>query len=185
MKIAVVSDTHGCASTWNHLYQNWISDADLIIHAGDLLYHGPRNAIPEEYAPQNLAQMLNELPIPFFAVQGNCDSEVDGMMLNWPIQAPLLFLMLGQYKIIVQHGHILTDDQKVQLAHRYRANLFISGHTHLPLLTSHEGVTLLNPGSPGMPKTTAKRGSLAIITDQRIQIIAVDNGEVLMEEHNA
>lgn len=183
LKIAIVSDTHGCAATWQHIYETYMSDVDSIIHAGDILYHGPRNEIPAEYNPKSLIDMLNQLPQPFFSVQGNCDSEVDGMVLQWPIHPSFMYLQLGRYKIVVQHGHTLTDDQKVKLAQRYRANLFISGHTHLPVLASHEGVTLLNPGSPAMPKTAAKRGSFALLFDQKIQIVAVDNGEVLMEEN--
>ncbi len=181
MKIAVVSDTHGCAQTWNRLYQKYMGNIDGIIHAGDVLYHGPRNEIPAEYSPQALSTALNKLTVPFYVVQGNCDAEVDSMVLDWPV-APLIFLQQGSCRIVVQHGHHLSDEQKVHLAKRYRANLFISGHTHIPVLKRESGVFLLNPGSPAMSKRPDKRGTMAFLLDQKIQLIALDNGEILKEE---
>ncbi|MBU2700264.1 putative phosphoesterase [Sporomusaceae bacterium BoRhaA] len=182
MKIAVVSDTHGCAQTWEIMYREHMKNIDSIIHAGDVLYHGPRNDIPAEYQPKVLSAALNKLPVPFYAVQGNCDAEVDSMVLDWPLYAPLIFLQQGDFQIVVQHGHTLSDEEKVKLAKRYHANLFISGHTHVPVLKKTEGVILLNPGSPAMSKRPDNRGTMAFLVDHKIQLIAIDNGEVLKEE---
>jgi putative phosphoesterase len=180
MKIGVISDTHGCVQTWRQVFEAYLHDADLIIHAGDVLYHGPRNAIPGEYNPKELAQVLNACKVPIIIVQGNCDAEVDGMVLDIPITKSSLIYVNG-LRIFTQHGHDLTTDQAAALAQRYQPDLLITGHTHLPALQRIGNTIMLNPGSPGMSKREDREGTIAVIEDHTVKIYAVIGGNALWE----
>lgn len=152
MKIGVISDTHGDAASWRRVMEGIFDGVDLIIHAGDILYHGPRNPLVEGYNPQELAGLINSCPVPVLFARGNCDAEVDQLLLDYPILAPYAFLQIGQFRIMAHHGDGLDREEMLRLAGRYRADLFISGHTHVPVLEKEGGVVLLNPGSPSLPK---------------------------------
>lgn len=178
MKIAIVSDTHGCVETWRTLFARYFYDADLIIHAGDVLYHGPRNAIPAEYQPAALAQEINDCPVPLLIAAGNCDAEVDGMVLQYPLQNPFAFAQIEGVRILVYHGHGLSSEEKEKLAVRYKLQLFVEGHTHLPALAQKGETVFLNPGSPGMSKAEDGRGTFAILEDGQVTLRYVDSGEV-------
>lgn len=182
MNIGIISDTHGCASTWEKVYSRYFKGCELIIHAGDVLYHGPRNDIPMEYQPKQLAEVLNTCPIPIVVACGNCDSEVDGMVLSMPIQSPYAYVMIEGLRIVVNHGHELTEQTKQEMAEKFKAAVFITGHTHIPVLEKHNGIIYLNPGSPAMSKRTDKRGTIGRLADGVIEIVAVETGEVLMSE---
>lgn len=182
MKIGIISDTHGCARTWEKVYNHYFMGYDIIIHAGDILYHGPRNDIPEEYNPKQLAESLNACPIPIIVASGNCDADVDGMVLTMPIQSPYAYLMIENIPIIVHHGHTLTEETMRKMAEKFKAALFITGHTHVALLEKHNGVIYLNPGSPAMSKRTDKRGTIARLVDHMIEVLDVETGEILMSE---
>lgn len=182
MKIGVISDTHGCVATWREVYARYFHNADLIIHAGDILYHGPRNLIPEEYNPAELAQELNHCSIPMVVAAGNCDAEVDSMVLNMPVQAPFAYALVDGLRIIVNHGHKLEDSEKWKVANRMKVQLMITGHTHLCGMEKKDGMVWLNPGSPSMSKREDKKGTIAIIDGRRVKILEVKTGEVLAEE---
>ncbi len=182
LKIGIVSDTHGCLATWEMIYSRYFFDTDLIIHAGDVLYHGPRNAIPAEYNPKQLAQVLNECPKPIVVACGNCDAEVDSMVLNIPIQSPYAYLLLADIPIIVNHGHALAEDVKRETAAKFKAKMYITGHTHLAVLEKQNGIIYLNPGSPAMSKRPDGRGTIAKLCDRTIQILDVATGETLVSE---
>lgn len=180
MKIGIISDTHGCAASWQKIYNKFLSDADLIIHAGDVLYHGPRNIIPTEYNPKQLAEIINECPIPIVIAQGNCDAEVDGMVLDLPIQAPYAYVQLGKLRIIATHGHNLTNENRKLLAAKYKADLFITGHTHIAELQKHGDVIFVNPGSPSMSKRQDKRNTIALLLDKKVSIYDTDTEEEII-----
>lgn len=184
MKIGVISDTHGCPDTWRKVFERYFRDADLIIHAGDVLYHGPRNAIPAEYDPKALAEELNRCPVPILAARGNCDAEVDDMVLDVPVQAPYVYAMLEGLGVVVNHGHTLDETAMVRLARKMKAGLLVFGHSHVPHLVKRDGVVLLNPGAPAqsMSKRSDKRGTIGVINGGAVQILAVDNGDVLARE---
>ncbi len=119
MKIGIISDTHGCANTWEKVYDRYFSGYELIIHAGDILYHGPRNDILPEYNPKRLAKQLNACTVPIIVAAGNCDADVDGMVLTMPIQSPYAYLLLEGISIVVNHGHGLTEEDKRAMAERF------------------------------------------------------------------
>jgi len=182
MKIGIVSDTHGCLDTWKQIFAGYFSDADLIIHAGDLLYHGPRNAIPTDYNPKELAEEFNNSPVPIIAAAGNCDSEVDQMVINFPIEAPYAHVYLDGLRIIANHGHLLTDTTRIETAKNYHASLFITGHTHIAELFRDGETLFLNPGSPGMSKRADKKGTIALLENSTVRIIDIITGETLLQE---
>lgn len=182
VNIGIISDTHGCINTWEKIYNNYFVQCDFIIHAGDILYHGPRNEIPKEYNPKQLANVLNACPIPIIAACGNCDAEVDSMVLNMPIQSPYAYMMVDGLRIIVNHGHTLTDDVKREMAVKFKADLFITGHTHVALLEKHNGIVYLNPGSPAMSKRGDGLGTFARLTEHVIEVLDVVTGKVVMSE---
>lgn len=180
MKIGVISDTHGCVQTWRHVFETYLHDADLIIHAGDVLYHGPRNTIPGEYDPKQLASELNACKVPIVIVQGNCDAEVDGMVLNIPITKNSVIYFNG-LRIFVQHGHDLQADKLAELAQRYRLDVLITGHTHIPELRRIDNTIIVNPGSPGMSKREDGRGTIGVIQDNMVIIHDIKGGKALLE----
>ncbi|MDR3589794.1 MAG: phosphodiesterase [Negativicutes bacterium] len=179
MKIGVISDTHGCVKTWREVFSRHFSDADLILHAGDVLYHGPRNAIPAEYDPKALVEELNGCPVPMIIACGNCDAEVDAMVLNTPIQAPYAYVFADGRRIVMNHGHHLDEKARWETAGRMKAALLITGHTHEAALEKRDGIVWLNPGSPAMTKRPDGRGTIGIIEAGKIEIVDVQTGEVI------
>lgn len=153
MKIAIISDLHGSLSALEQVLAQlapWQPDHYLLL--GDLLNHGPRNPVPPGYAPAAVAERLNQLAPHIMAVCGNCDSEVDQMLLNFPMTAPYNQLLVDGRRWFVTHGHLYRPDA-VALP---PGSLFISGHTHLPVLQREGELVLMNPGSICFP-----RGDLA------------------------
>jgi len=182
VKIGIISDTHGCARTWETVYNRYFMGCELIIHAGDILYHGPRNEIPSEYNPKQLTAALNACSIPMIVAAGNCDADVDGMVLNMPIQSPYAYIMLEGVSIVVNHGHTLTEQTMRTMAEQFKTSLFITGHTHVASLEKHNGIIYLNPGSPAMSKGADGRGTVARLIDHVIEVLDVETGQVLMSE---
>ncbi len=180
MKIGIVSDSHGSAEAWETVMSKFFQDCGLIIHAGDVLYHGPRNPLPAGYAPPKLAELLNNCPVPVIFVRGNCDAEIDSVLLRYPVQSPYAVLHLDGRFVLVTHGTELDAGMKAELARRYKADLFISGHTHLPALEKSDRTVFLNPGSCALPKSD--EGPTAAVWEAgRIAVLNVNDGRVVKE----
>ena len=184
MKIGVISDTHGYVERVALAMDKFFSDADLILHAGDVLYHGPNNPNykGDDYNPKALANLINASKIPFVIARGNGDSEVDQLVLQVPIQAPYAYAFAGGKRIVVNHGHLLpTDADKDSTAASLHADIFISGHVHTTVLERRGDTIFLNPGtvSPYLSNRADKRTSIALITDDKIQIFDLDTGDEL------
>ncbi len=182
MKIGVVSDTHGCVETWRTIYRRYFAGCDLIIHAGDVLYHGPRNPIPAEYNPKELSEELNACPLPVVVAAGNCDAEVDGMVLAMPVQAPYAYVFADGRRIVVHHGQSLDEAGRWAMAERLGAAVLVTGHTHVAELAKRDGRVLLNPGSPAMSKSPDRHGTVARIDGGIIEIIDIVTDEVIARE---
>lgn len=182
MKLGIISDTHGCLDTWEKIYDHYLHDTDLIIHAGDVLYHGPRNPVLPEYNPAKLAERINACPIPMMIACGNCDAEVDNMVLHTPIQSPYTYVMIEGKRIVINHGHTLTEEVKQELAKKFKADIFITGHTHVAVLEKKDGIIFLNPGSPAMTKRPDKKRTIALMDSQVVKIIDIDTNDVLSSE---
>jgi putative phosphoesterase len=152
MRIGVISDTHGGLESWHTVFKGSFSDADLVIHAGDIFYHGIKNPQPKGYDTVALVEAINEYPRPLIFCKGNCDSEVDQLVVDIPIQSPYLICHFDGLNILVHHGHLLNEEEVLRLATRWDYGICISGHTHIPRLEQKENVLFLNPGSPALPK---------------------------------
>lgn len=149
-KILIASDIHGSAH-FCRLLMDRIADENpcRILLLGDLLYHGPRNDLPEEYAPKAVIPMLETLRDRLLCVRGNCDGEVDQMVLSFPILADYGCLFLNGRTIYFTHGHHYNEN--MPLPH-CRGDILLCGHTHIPAWTEKEDFLYLNPGSVSIPK---------------------------------
>ena len=149
-KYLVISDIHGALSGAKLLLEAIeFHKPEVILCLGDILYHGPRNDLPESYAPKKVIGIMNSLPVPVIAVRGNCEAEVDQMVLNFAVSADYNILPLGNRIAFMSHGHIYGPDRLPSLKEN---DIFLSGHTHIPTAEKANGVYLLNPGSAGIPK---------------------------------
>ncbi|WP_406678255.1 phosphodiesterase [Moorella sp. ACPs] len=182
MRVGIISDTHGDGAAWEQALANCFQGVDLIIHAGDVLYHGPRNPIVAAYAPKDLAGLLQQSPVPLLIARGNCDAEVDAMVLNLPITEQVV-VQMGKYRLIAQHGHRLGEGDAEHLAAYYRADLWITGHTHAAMLAARDGRLFVNPGSPSLPHSgpLGKLKTVAVADEAGVKILALATGEVLKE----
>ena len=180
-RIGIVSDTHGDAVAWRRVME-CLGPVDLVVHAGDVLYHGPRNPLPPGYDPGQLISLLSELNCPLIVAQGNCDAAVDAFVLQIPMQSPVVFLQHEGIRLLAHHGHQYTPDQLLSLAGRWGAHLCVTGHTHLAGLERRNGIILLNPGSPSLPQGSPARPTAARLLDRRVELVDVSNGEVLAVE---
>ena len=163
MKYIIASDIHGsyeyCALIIDRLKT---LKADKIILLGDLLYHGPRNSFPICYDPQTAAKFLNKYKERIICVRGNCDSEVDQMMLEFPIMADYAILSEKGKTIYLTHGHIYNEKNPLPMA---KGDIMINGHTHIPALRDHGDYIYMNPGSVALPKTEPPVGSYIVLED--------------------
>ena len=150
MKYMFASDIHGSAYYCRKTLEVFrASGARRLILLGDILYHGPRNDLPQEYAPKKVIEMLNEVKDQVYVVRGNCDAEVDQMVLEFPIMADYALLELNGKTIYATHGHIYNADA---LPPMQPGDALIHGHTHLPVAEAMGDKFLLNPGSTSLPK---------------------------------
>lgn len=150
MKYMFASDIHGSAYYCRKTLEVFAaSGAKRLILLGDILYHGPRNDLPKEYAPKDVSTMLNEVKDRIYAVRGNCDAEVDQMVLEFPILADYALLELNGKTIYATHGHVYHAEA---LPPMQPGDALIHGHTHLPVAEAMGDKYLLNPGSTSLPK---------------------------------
>lgn len=182
MKIGIISDTHGHEMAWQKPYERHFHDADMILHAGDVLYHGPRNPRKEDYNPAGLAERINSCPVPVIIARGNCDSAVDADCLNVPVQAPYAYVVAEGLRIIVTHGDtVMTDAEKDAMAAHLKADLFITGHIHTTVLEKRGRTIFLNPGSAALSKRADGRNTYAVLENRVIRIYDADTDDVLMQ----
>jgi len=185
MRIGVVSDTHGGLRSWNDITKGVFSEADLVIHAGDIFYHGIKNPQPDGYDTMGLAQAINDFPHPLLICKGNCDSEVDQLVVDIPIQSPYLVCQFDTLKLLVHHGHLMTEPEVERLASRWDFGVCISGHTHISRLEQKNNIIFLNPGSPSLPKGDGIPTVALIETEegkrgrQKISILDYRQGKIL------
>ena len=148
--IFVASDIHGSALWCEKMLSAFdASGADRLLLLGDILYHGPRNDLPEGYAPKKVIDILNPLAKNLLCVRGNCEAEVDQMVLNFPVLADYAWLNLNGLNIFATHGHHFGEDNPPPLS---QGDILLCGHTHVSCCHKHETFTYLNPGSVSIPK---------------------------------
>lgn len=177
MKLFFVSDIHGSLYYANKAIENFRKEnADYIVILGDELYHGARNPLPKEYNPKEVAQLLNEFADRIIAVRGNCDSEVDEMVLDFPMAATYSTILYNGRRLFLTHGHIYHEDNLPKLR---EGDVFIFGHIHIPKAEKRGNVYIVNPGSITLPKENHPN-SYAVLENNTFQIKDVD-GNVFKE----
>lgn len=175
MKYMFASDIHGSAYFCRKTLEAYEkSGASRLILLGDILYHGPRNELPREYDPKQVFAMLNEYKNQIYAVRGNCDSEVDQMVLEFPIMADYGLLAFNDRTIYATHGHIYNEET---LPPMQPGDILIHGHTHLPVAEPMGDCYLLNPGSVSLPKE-GNPGSYGILDGNIFTIYDFEGGKV-------
>ena len=160
MKIFVASDIHGSAYYCRTLLEAYDREhAQKFLLLGDILYHGPRNDLPEEYAPKEVLAMLNPRRKDFLCVRGNCDTEVDQMVLDFPILADYCILYMGGRMIFATHGHVYNKNNPPLLN---EGDILLHGHTHVPVCEDLGDYIYMNPGSVSIPKEDSWHGYMTI-----------------------
>lgn len=161
MKWMIASDLHGSAYYCRKMLEAFEREgADRLFLLGDLLYHGPRNDLPREYAPKEVIPLLNGKKEKLLCVRGNCDAEVDQMMLEFPVLADYAVLPVGQRLIYATHGHIYHVKNLPPLA---PGDVLLHGHTHVPAWTEFgQGNLYLNPGSVSIPKENSPHSYMTL-----------------------
>ncbi|MGL1891084.1 MAG: phosphodiesterase [Spirochaetaceae bacterium] len=150
MRFLVISDIHGSITAFKKVLAIFNGgDFDKLLICGDLLYHGARNPLPEGYDPKNLSDLLNSVKESLIVVKGNCESEVDSMVLEFPISGDYSHIITPSLDVFLSHGHIYSPENLPAL----KANtVFISGHTHIPTADKIGDTYCFNPGSISLPK---------------------------------
>ena len=150
MKLLIASDIHGSAYWCRKLMETIEAEQpDKILLLGDLLYHGPRNDLPKEYAPKEVIPMLSSLADRILAVRGNCEAEVDQMVLPFPCMADYAMVEADGMTIYLTHGHLHGPGNLPPLQ---SGTVFLSGHTHVKMDQTENDIRCLNPGSVSIPK---------------------------------
>lgn len=150
MKLLIASDIHGSAYWCRKLLEVYETEKpDKLVLLGDILYHGPRNDLPREYAPKAVIALLSPLAEKILCVRGNCEAEVDQMVLPFPCMAPYSQLLVEDKTFYLTHGH---HENPRNLPRLNPGDVFLSGHTHVKEDIQVEGVRCLNPGSVSIPK---------------------------------
>ena len=172
MKILAASDIHGDSYWASAVIEKFHeTGSDKLLLLGDLLYHGPRNNLPENYNPGKVIALLNAEAGNILAVRGNCDTEVDQMVLKFPIMADYIYLVSGETVFFATHGHHYSPDNLPEGLGA--GSVFLSGHTHVAcdyISEKSDGIRCMNPGSPSIPKQ-----------DTNPSYIMIKNGEARLE----
>ena len=160
MKWLIASDIHGSAYWCRRMLEAYEKEtADRMILLGDILYHGPRNDLPQEYDPKAVISMLNGMDVSPLCVRGNCDCEVDQMVLNFPVLADYALLPIGSKTIFATHGHKFNTSSLPPMA---KGDILLHGHTHVPKCEVCGDVMYLNPGSVSIPKEGSHHGYILL-----------------------
>ena len=159
MKLMIASDLHGSAYYTRQLLKaKEFENPGKLLLLGDLLYHGPRNDLPKDYAPKEVIAMLNPLADELLCVRGNCEAEVDQMVLDFPVMADYCILFEKGRTIYATHGHVFGENNPPKLQD---GDILLTGHTHIPACTDH-GFWYLNPGSVSIPKENSWHGYMIL-----------------------
>ena len=179
VRILFFSDIHGVPDTLERLFEH--ADAlapDVLALLGDVLYHGPRNGVPELYDSPRVAELLNSRKDGIVAVRGNCDSEVDQQLLAFPIMADFSEILSGSRRFFITHGHRWNRFDPPPVPD---GTVLVHGHTHIPELSEAHGITIFNPGSITLPKGGFPR-SFGFFDGEKLSVRRLDDGEAILGE---
>lgn len=191
MRLLIASDIHGSLAAMKRLRAAAERlTPDMLVLLGDILYHGPRNPLPEEYAPAEVAALfrewLAEQALPLMCVRGNCDAEVDSMLLPFPL-AENAWLFADGARIFAVHGHNLPAGGAFPglapgfILGSIHGFIQLSGHTHIPRAEEQNGIRFWNPGSTSLPKGGFPQ-SYGVIENGAFSVLAFADDAVLMRD---
>ncbi|MBU5459872.1 phosphodiesterase [Anaerostipes sp. MSJ-23] len=156
MKLMIASDIHGSSYYCKKLLEAFKKEKpNKLLLLGDLLYHGPRNDLPKEYHPKEVISMLNSISDHILCVRGNCEAEVDQMVLDFPVLSDSCILYLDKHLVFATHGHIYSPENPPKLK---KGDILLNGHTHIPAWEQKDPFLYLNPGSVSIPKNNSPHG---------------------------
>ena len=178
MRYFVASDIHGYPEYAKKILDAFEREkADRLVLLGDILYFGPRNPLGDTYDPKGVIALLNPYKDKLLCVRGNCDSDVDQMVLDFPIMADYAVLSLGKRLVYCTHGHVWNPSHLPPLC---QGDILLTGHTHVVACEELPGgILYLNPGSPTYPKQDTHRGYL-ILTEEEVLFKDLD-GKIMKE----
>ncbi|NRF32557.1 phosphodiesterase [Vibrio coralliilyticus] len=173
MELFFASDLHGSLpATEKMLSQFDQFGAETLVLLGDILNHGPRNPVPEGYNPPAVAERLNQYAQKIIAVRGNCDSEVDQMLLSFPMMMDYAWVLLESgHRLFVTHGHLYNTDKRPPLK---RGDVIAHGHTHVPVAKWHGEQVIFNPGSVTFPRSGFEP-SFGVYEEGVLKAVTFDN----------
>ncbi|MFS9433214.1 phosphodiesterase [Citrobacter sp. C348] len=178
MKLMFASDIHGSLPATERVLELFAqSGARWLVILGDILNHGPRNALPQGYAPAQVADRLNALASRIIAVRGNCDSEVDQMLLHFPITAPWQQVLMDNLRLFLTHGHLYGPENLPALN---AGDVLVYGHTHLPIAERRGDIYHFNPGSVSIPKG-GFTASYGILDDNVLSVMALNDQSIIAQ----
>ena len=179
MKLLICSDIHGDYDAAKRIVDIFDAEScDKLIILGDLLYHGPRNDLPKGYAPKKLIPLLNGMKDKILTVRGNCDAEVDGMVLDFPVLTPMRHISANGVKMLLTHGHKYNSSNPPKMKN---GEIMLHGHTHILKIEEFgDGNFYINPGSVALPKEGNPR-SYAVYESRTFTIKELD-GKVIIQK---
>ena len=179
MKIVFFSDVHGSPENVELLLEQIKSiQPDHLVLLGDALYHGPRNPLKPDYAPRVTAELLNSMKEKLTAVRGNCDSEVDQMMLEYPMMSDYAALLADGHRFFLTHGHHWNPGNPPPIG---SGDVLCYGHTHIPQAErGSDNMTFFNPGSLSLPKG-GYAPSFGIYEDHRLKVVELESGRIIFQ----
>lgn len=158
MKLMIASDIHGSAYYCKKLIEAYKREKpNKLLLLGDILYHGPRNDLPKEYEPKKVIALLNDISNDIVCVRGNCDTEVDQMVLDFPVLADYAIFYIDGQMIFATHGHHFNKDNPPKLS---KGDILLNGHTHIPAFEEVADYIYVNPGSVSIPKENSENSYL-------------------------
>lgn len=178
MKWLIASDIHGSAYYCRMLIEAFkVEKSDKLLLLGDILYHGPRNDLPKGYAPKEVISILNDMKKDILCVRGNCDTEVDQMVLNFPILADYAIINEQGTLIYATHGHNFNSASLPPINPR---DILLHGHTHVPVCKENPDHIYINPGSVSIPKENSPH-SYMILENGVFYWKELETGRVYMQ----
>lgn len=173
MKYLICSDIHGSEICARAIADQFCAQkCDFIILLGDILYHGPRNPLPVGHNPQGVVTILNQFASKIIACRGNCDAEVDQLLLKFHLMSDYALVVDNGVRLFCTHGHIFTPDNA------QNCDVFLSGHTHVQVLQkNNDGILICNPGSTSLPKENSPAG-FAVYEDRTITLYEIDGKKI-------
>ena len=173
MKYVIASDIHGSAYYCRKLKERYMEEkAQKLILLGDLLYHGARNPLPREYNTLECAEILNSIKTEILCIKGNCDSQVDTLVLEFPVEADFAYLPVDERTAVFAHGHLTPAILK-------RGDILFNGHFHVPKIEERENCTYVNCGSVSIPKENS-RHSYLVLEGRSLQWKDIESGETYL-----